>query len=780
MGIGGFGLGIAIFMISLLFINNELTFDGFNRNKDSIYRIVFGSNDQDGLVYTSHIVGQTIKESFPDSKVISLSNAGGARIPFFHGDRRFTETRFYFVSPDFFDVFSYKLINGDPSTCLSAPYTIVITQQAVTRYFGNENPVGKALKVDWGGTIQDLNVTGVMENTPENSHMQFDFLISFSTAEQLFQPQSLFTDWTANFQYNYVYVPTHLQISTIEQSLRATYEKNVPVDQRRGDLRLQPLKRIHLHSRLSAELSKNNDISFVYIAASLGVLILLISSINYLNILFALYSKRVKELGIRRILGAGGLGLGLQFVLESALNLLIAFTLSLVILHFSSPFFSDLLSSPISFELLMNNVHIPIIILISICLLVGLYILVVFSGIRPISLVDNSQPFLTGSLSKSIMVGIQVSISLIMIIGSLATKQQIQFLEDREVGFDKANVIAVPLGEGVRSKIASVRNELVNQTDVTSMTLSSQIPSSNLNFKVPCFPEGGNPMGNSDPWNVALVVADHDFASTYNLNVIAGRSFSDEIRSDSAESFVVNETFVRELNWTDPIGRRIEMNFNPGTGTIEKKVGRIIGVVKDFHFESLHKSIAPIILIYKPSAFFIASFRFTPGETHSKLENLKSKWNSLFPEAPFDYYFVSQRMEASYKTERSLAKSTAIFSVVAILISCLGIYGLMSFIVESKQKEITIRKVLGANEPSIMALLLTKVLRIVIVSFVATLPFCIYFSNAWLNGFAYRTTLGPGVFLMALLGFTLIVIVVVSSNIIKSSRLSIVENLRRD
>ena len=780
IGIGGFALGIAVFTISLLFINNELTFDGFNNNKNSIYRIVFGNNDSNGLAYSSHIVGQTIKENFPDTKVISISNAGGARIPFFYEEKRYTETRFYFISPEVFDVFSFQLLNGDPANCLANPFTIVLTQRAANRYFGNGNPIGKALKVDWGGTVYDLNITGLMNDPPANSHLQFDFLISFPTAEQLFRPKSLFTDWTANFQYNYVYVPENLSTQTIEESLRKIYAEKVPPEQRSFDLRLQPLERIHLHSRLAAEHSRNNDIMYVYIAASLGFLIILISSINYLNILFALYSKRIKELGVRKVLGAGSLDLGLQFVLESVLNLLIAFTLSLTIIYFTSSFFSGLLNSNVSFEILLNNLMIPVGSLIGICAVVGIYILLFFSRLKPVSLIGSTQSFLTGRLSRSIMVGLQVSISLILIIGSIAIKRQIQFLEDRELGFDKDNIVVVPLGEVIRPKIASARNELVNQTEVISMALSSQIPSSNLNFKVPCFPEGGNPMGNTDPWNVALVVTDHDFANTYNLTMMAGRAFSDEIRSDSSESFIVNETFVKELNWKDPIGRRIDMNFNPGTGTIEKKSGIIIGVVKDFHFESLHKPIVPIVFIYKPTAFFVASFRLTPGFTQSKLESLKAKWNSLFPDAPFDYFYITQRLESSYKTERSLAKSTMTFSAAAILISCLGIYGLMSFLIQSRQKEITIRKVLGASEKSIIALLLTRVLKIVIIAFVVTIPFCMYGVNAWLNAFAYRSSLGPEVFLMALLGFIVIVLMVISGNLVKSARISVVENLRRE
>lgn len=780
IGIGGFALGIAVLTASLLFINNELTFDGFNQHKSSIYRIVFGDNDTNGLAYTSHIVGQTVQQDFPETKVISISNAGGARILFFNGDKKYTESAFYFISSEVFDVFSFPLINGDPQSCLKNPYTVVLTQKAANRYFGDENPVGKALKVDWGGTIHDLNVTGLMADLPLNSHLRFDFLISFPTAELLFQPKSLFTDWTANFQYNYVYVPDHLNIESIEKSLRTKYAELVPSQQRSFDLRLQPLDRIHLHSRLAAEHSKNNDVMYVYIAASLGFLIILISFVNYLNILFALYSKRIKELGVRKVLGAGSLDFGLQFVLESGLNLLMAFALALTILYFTSSFFSGLLNSDVSFDVLLNNLAIPIGSLIGVSIVLAVYILFFFSRLKPVSLIGSKQPFLTGHASKSVMVGLQVAISLILIIGSIAVKQQIQFLEDRELGFDKDNIIVVPLGEGIRPKIASARHELVNQTEVISMALSSQIPSSNLNFKVPCFPEGGNPMGNSDPWNVAMVVTDQDFVKTYNLTLSAGRAFSDEIRSDSSESFIVNETFVKELNWKDPIGRRIDMNFNPGTGTIERKSGTIVGIVRDFHFESLHKPIVPIVFIYKPTAFFVASFRLTPGFTQSKLESLKARWSTLFPDAPFDYFYITQRLESSYKTERSFAKSTMIFSATAILISCLGIYGLMSFIVQSRQKEITIRKVLGASEKSIMSLLLIQILKIVFIAFVATIPFCMYGVNAWLNGFAYRSALGPEVFLTALLGFIVIVLIVISGNLLKSARISVVENLRRE
>jgi putative ABC transport system permease protein len=780
IGIGGFALGIAAFVVSLLFINNELTFDGFHGNKKFIYRIVLGNDDGTGSAYSSAIIGRTLKENFPEIKLASFSNAGGARIPLRYKDRKFVETRFYFTDPEVFEIFSFPLIEGDAQKCLAAPFSVILTTSAARKYFGEEDPIGKGLKLDWAGTMYDLSVTGILDEIPANSHLQFDFLISNATADLIFTPKSLFTDWTANFWYNYILIPKEVNADIVREKLLTMYHDAVPRDQRSFDVRLQPMERIHLHSRLGAEHSKNNDIMYVYVAASLSVLIITISFINYINILFALYSKRIKELGIRRVLGASSREVGLQLVMESLFNLGIAIALSVVIIFYSAPFFSRLFSTDLSLSALVNNKSIILYSSVGLAIALSLYILQAFSRLRPVSLIENNQSLLASGPVKTIMVGFQIAISLILIVGSIAINRQVRFLEDRDLGFDKNNLVVVPYGRVITDKIVRARSQLLNGSEVLEMALSSQVPPTNLNFKAPCLTEGGNPDGTQDPWNVSLVAVDHGFLSAYGIDVIAGRAFSDEFRNDSTEAFVVNKAFVDALGWTDALGKSVEVTFNPGTGVTQHKKGTIIGVTADFHFESLHKPIVPIVFMYKPSAFFYASFRLTEGNTQTKVEHLKATWNTLFPDTPFEYVFLTQRLESAYKTERSWASSIGIFSGAAILIACLGIYGLISFMIQDRQKEISIRKVLGASGGSIMALLSWRILRIVLIAFFLTGPPCYFLVNNWLGGFAYRITLGTGIFVVALGAFVAITLLVISSNLIKGASVSVVETLRKN
>ncbi len=777
-GIGGFALGMAVFTLCLLFISSETSFDKFNSNGPQIYRLVFGKDDAGGLAYTSHMMGQTVKDNFPGSKWVTFTNAGNARINFFNGNRKFNESKYYFTSPEVFDVFSFRLSQGDPASCLAAPFSAVLTPAAAARYFGEENPVGKTLKVDWAGTVYDLNITGLMEPPPFQSHLQFEFLISYATAEQIFLPKTLFTDWTANFQWNYVYLPEGTDTDFVARSLNKVYAERVPAEQRSDEVRFQPLERIHLHSKLSAEHSKNSDVTYVYIAASLGFLIIVICTINYLNILAALYARRLRELGIRKVLGARRYHIGSQFVLESMLNLLIAFGLSWLIIGFASPHFSNLLNSDISVGAVLAHPWIPLGSLAGIAAVISLYLVIFLSDLKPVSLIKGTDNFLSGTLSRSVMVGAQVSISLFLIVGSLSITRQIRFLENRELGFEKDQIVSVPYGRLITNGIMRHRKEFLNTTDITDLSLSSQIPSSNLNFKVRCFPEGGNPMKSDDPWSVSVLIVDHAFVQTYGLQMATGRPFSDDIRSDTAEAFMINESFAKELGWNEAVGKRIEINFNPGTGLIESKKGSVVGVVRDFHFESLHKPIGPVLFVFRPSAFFYASFRLTPGNTNEKVERLRTKWSSLFPDTPFDYFFVSDRVENVYRTEKSWARSIDIFSAAAILISCLGIYGLLSIILQRKVKEIAIRKIMGASGTSIMAFLSAGIFRVILVAFIVTLPFCFYAVNEWLNGFAYRAEISLDVFVISLVSFSAITLIVISGNLLKGARTSIVENLR--
>lgn len=779
LGIGGFAIGIAAFIISLLFINNELSFDGFNKNKESIFRIVYGDNDSQGSAYTAFIMGSTLKENFSDLKIARFNNAGGMRIPTSYEDRKFTETRFYFTDPEVFDVFSFRLIQGDPATALVNPFAAVITPAVAERYFGKDSPIGKALKIDWVGTSYDLTITGVMEAPPADSHLQFEMLISNATAEQVFTPKSFFTDWTANFCYNYLLVPKE-KSDAIESTLQKIYSQTVPPNQRSFNVRLQPLNRIHLHSKLLAENSKNSDVTYIYIAATLSILIIVVSFINYVNIQLAVYSKRTKELGVRKVLGASAGDISTQFVVESLLNLGLACCLAFLLIQYGFSYFTEMLNTNLTINTLIDSSGFVLLFLLVLSVALCIYIVAFLSRIKPTSLLSGTTAMLTGQRAKSITVGLQAAISLMLIVGGIAIAKQITFLEEKSLGFDQEHVLTVPYGRVITNKIEAARNELVDGADVVSMSLSSQIPPSNLNFKVPCFPEGGNPNGNTEPWNVAMVVIDEGFTKTFDLKIIDGRSFSDELRNDTTESFLINESFAKQLGWKDPLGKLIEINFNPGTGVVEHKRGQVIGIVKDFHFESLHKAIEPILFIYKPTAFFYASFRLTPGDTQSKLERMKTKWSSLFPDTPFDYFFINQRLQTLYKTEQAWSKNVVVFSICAVVISCFGIFSLISFMVQSKLKEISVRKVLGATRYSIMVLMGFRVLRIVAISFIMTVPICMYFINGWLNEFAYRTTIGIDIYFIAFVSFALLTLAIISGSLVKASQTSIVDNLKKE
>ncbi len=777
----GLVIGLASALAMSLFIESELSVDQHGNSKN-VYRVVFGQDDNSGSAYTPFILGSELKNTYPGVKPVRFNNAGNARANFKRGDKQFMETAFYFTDPEVFQAFPFRLIEGDAGSCLVQPFSVVLTQRAAQKYFGNENPVGMTISINWIDQDYELKVTGLLDETSYHSHLSFDYLISISTAERLFQPQSFFTDWTANFNVTYLFVDNPATAEVINSQVTSVYQSHL--QQNTSDfhqLRLQPLERIHLYSHLSRELSVNSDIKYLYLAACIGILVLTVSLLNYTNLMSAMFTLRLKEIGVRKSLGAGRFIILRQFLIESMMNVILALLLALVLVSVTLPTLALHLGMSWTFGQLLHipGIWISIAALLTTGFLIGVYPSLVMAN-------QNAGEVLYGRIRiglkstwlKSSLVVLQLFIAFFILVGAMVARKQLQFMEEKDLGYHKESMLTIPHGRAIRERTESVKQEMMQTGSIVSATLSSQLPSRSLGYKVPAIVEGGNPNGSTDPWPVSVVSVDFDFFQTFGLQVKEGRTFSTQFPSDSTEGFVINESMASVLNWPSPLGKEIEMTYNVGNGTVETRKGRVIGVINDINFESLHKKIEPVVFIFKPFWFYYITFRLKPGITPTDIEALAQQWKSIQPDAPFEYTFMTDRLEQLYLNEHAWASGVNFFSIIIIGISSLGLLGLISFMVQTKMREIAMRKVLGATSWSIFIKLYGPMLGLILIAAALAMPLAGYACSNWLNGFAYHISIDADIFIIPSLIVTLVSTLTVVSRIVKAVNINPVDILK--
>lgn len=778
----GLGLGIACTLSLSYFIHYEAAFDSFNKNNAHIYRIVYGDSDDRGSVYTSHILGTTLQESYPGVKAVRFNNAGNARSLFTYQDNKYMESRFYFTDANVFDVFSFPLKRGD-GHCLDKPFTMVITEQAAVKYFGNADPIGKSISMEWGGKNYDLAVTGVLSEVPSASHLQFDYLISMATAERIFQPETFFTDWTADFGYTYLFIQNEGTRQAIDEMMTGMVDKNTGRPTTPDThLRLQPIERIHLYSRLAGDPTPGTDIKYLYLAASVGVLILIMSLINYANISSALYTKRLREIGVRKIFGARAGSISAQFAFESFVNVVIALLFSSVLLIAGAKFLEELLGSRYRLVDLIASPTIWAIIVILILVTAALTWFqsrTVNRGAAEI-LYGRFKTVMQKVSFRNVLVGVQIGATFIIIVVAIVVDSQMTYISKADLGYESSFMISLPEGRTIRERSEAIKQGLMSTQAVSSITLSSSIPSRSLGFKVPTIVEGGNPDGSTEPWQLALVSVDYDFFDVFDLKVVEGRMFSNEFVSDSTQGIILNETAVKELHWESPLGRELQMTYNVGDGTSETRKGRVIGVIKDFHYESFHKSIVPMAFVCKPFWYYYVTLKLKGKDMQREIGSLKDKWEEVVPGVPFEYSFQEQRLANLYVTERSWGKGVSVFSAIAVCISCLGLFGLVVFMTQSRMREVAIRKIHGADSFTILLRMYLSVAVIIAAAVIAAAPVVWYVSGKWLDGFAYRIPMSGWIYLSALGWIVLVSTLVVLGQMVRASRSNPIDVLKID
>jgi putative ABC transport system permease protein len=783
----GLSVGMAACIVILLFVQFELSYDRFHENADRIYRISREWHNENGetnlhLAHLAPPFAPMLANDFPEAIEQTVRMVHDDRIVLAYEERDIVmeEARFFFAEPSIFQVFSFPLVQGDAATALSEPNSIVITESTAQRYFGDENPIGKVLMY---ATEAPLKVTGISRDVPANSHFQFDMLASFATLENYFGEEAMSTNWGDNFVSTYVlmaegYDPQSLKArfpDFIDRHLSPAAD-GTPVSQR-DFLHLWPLTDIHLHSQLDSEIEDNGNISYIYLYTIIAGFLLIIACINFINLSTAQAGRRAKEVGVRKVVGAGRHLLIGQFLSESLLIALFSLAVALIIVELSLPFFNTFVGQSLSVHFFENTF--VVLLLGSIVLVVG-----VVAGSYPAFFLSSFMPskiLKAGSVPRgrhagfrSGLVVLQFTISIILIIGVFVIEKQLTYVKSKPLGFDPKNLLVLPVNETVGQQYEQLKARLLQHPGISEVTLTSRVPSGSLLDAMGASAEVQQEMKDIN-YRLANVEVDHDFIPSFDIRLVAGRDFDVNRASDSTEAFILNETAVSRIGWAsaeEAVGKKL----NYGS-----RKGYVIGVVEDFHFESLHQPISPILFqITTGLRRYSMVVRADDKATDEVLSHLQEQWSYLMPGYPFDFFTVSEGFDEQYAKEDKLSQVVLLFSGLALFIAALGLVGMASFVAEQRTKEVGIRKVLGASVGQILLLLTGSFSKLVLIAFVIATPLAYLLMDRWLANFAYHDTLGISIFLLAGIVALLVALLTVSAQTMRTATQNPVDSLRSE
>jgi putative ABC transport system permease protein len=762
----GLAIGFAAVILICLYVFTEFTYDDFHKNKDQLYRISVkrwreGKLDGDGPEFTPPI-GPAMVQHFPEVK--KFARISTERVAYLAYDKEPIKIQgIHHADGSLFDIFSFPLVAGDPTTILQQPFTIVLTEGTANRIFGNQVAIGKIIRID---NNQNYLVTGIAKDVPVNSTIQFNALISFPT---LYKIPNVFLDWNGGNQYiTFVQLDKNATAGAVNAKLPALLWPNINQQYARAGARLeaylQPLPKLHLYYEDNSASLRSNMSVFSIIAA----FILLIACVNFINLSTARASKRAKEVGVRKVLGADRKSLVKQFLSEAILLTLIAFAISLALVAISTQLyeqvFGKIFQLPGSLNLTLGAIAVLLFFLVGIG--VGIYPALYLSRYKTI-------PTLKGLLTKegkpwlrNILVVTQFSISIALIASTIIIFQQQQYIKNKKLGFTKDNIVVLPLvGEEAKTKYQLLKEQLGQLSGVTSISASSDVPHRGFTTN------GYKPEGVENFMQIHVVDVDEDFLNTYNIPLAWGRNFSKNRPADQ-NSFLINETLANMLNWRDPTGKKILRN-----GQHE-----VIGIVKDFYFASLHDNIEPLIITNKPwdDKFDYLAIHYNNSHTPALLNEIKQQWNKWIPSTPFDYWFLDDSFNSLYKSERQFQHGFFYSSLLAIALAILGVLGLVTFSLQQRTKEIGIRKVLGASSIQVATLLSKDFLKLILVANIIAWPVAWYFMNKWLQEFANRVQLSWWVFILAGLIAVFIALITVGLQAARAALVNPVKNLRTE
>ena len=763
INISGLAIGLASVLLISLYITDELSYDQFHEDADDIYRIAWWSSDPQ--TRTPHPMAQALVDAFPQvESAVSITPLWGPgltkqrfSIRNLEKDITYDETELLSVDSTFFDVFSFKLIKGNKNKVLRSVQSIVISESTAKKYFGDDDPIGKDLSINFDAL--KVTVEGVVEDVPENSHFHFDILIPYVANKAMREPGDQFFTWSDFGHYNYIRLkqggdPKALQSQLMQWT--GKYVNASPAEWKNamasGDhFKLQRLTDIHLRSNIRWELEPNGNIEYIYIMLAAAILILVIACINFMNLATSLSAVRSKEIGIRKSLGAFKKQLTFQFLGESLLVATIAMTLAGLIAEVSLPVFNQITGK----SLVISYFNQPILILILVGstllsgIVAGIYPSIFLSNLNPVKSLKGIEKINPkGNQLRNVLMVFQFVISMILIVGSLVIYQQLQFVNNKNLGFDSEKVIIVPLKNyALYSKFNEIKSELLRIPNVENVTGSSNVPGQQFNQNTISKVDDSNMQ-----INASEVLVEYDFFKTLGIEFIEGNNFNKDYITDTSV-FIINQTAANQLNLNNAIGTELIWHWdNNGAPPLK---GTLIGIVKDFHFNSLHQPVRPLIFNRFPGYNSII-IKTQAGDITETVASVEEVWKKFEERFVFEYTVLSQDLKELYNSETKTATVFSGFSAIAIFIACFGLFGMASLSYAQRKKEVGIRKILGASTQTLLKLLLKDFTRLIFIAVIFAIPIAWWVMNQWLQNFRYHIDLNWYDFVIAV--FVLLVV----------------------
>ena len=769
INISGLAIGMASSILILLWVENELSYDRFHKNSGQIYRITVSASGFNAAVNPAGMPAGLQAEIPQIKNTVRLSHISTNL--FEVGNNKFEEKRVFYADSTFLEVFSFPLVKGDPKTALQRSDGVLITEAMAKKYFGNQEAIGRTLKKDNGDLV---TVTGVLANIPPNSHLQFDIILPMSSIAK--SNDDIKNSVWGNFNfYSYIqldksFVPSTGSIARLNQQINQVYQKHIPQTLIKADFQLQPLTSIHLHSNFQVDLSGHGNIEYVNIFFIVAIFILVVACINFMNLATARSARRAKEVGLRKVVGALRGQLIKQFLGESLLISFFSLLLAMGLVELLLPEFNELSQKELAIHLLDGKLLLSLIgIAVATGLVSGSYPALFLSGFQPVKVLKGSLKSLGGNLLfRNGLVIVQFVVSIVLLAGTIVVYDQLRFIKNKNLGFEKDNLLYMPMTGDMWGKQSALKTELGQNPLTSNYTIISELPINLISGTISVFWEGKDPRSQ-------VVVPSMDvsegFIDVFKMKILNGRGFSTSFQADS-NNYVINEKATRIMGMT--VGNAVGKPLSFG----EVK-GKIIGVVKDFNFKPIQQAIEPLVLRLNKYGGNIV-VRAKPGKTEATIQALEKISRQLNPAYPFSYNFLDQDLANAYKGEQQMGRIFNLFAILAIFISSLGLYGLSAFLAQQRTKEIGVRKALGASVFNIVYLLSSGFTRLILVAVIIAVPLSFFAIKRWLESFAYHIELSWLTFVMASLVALVIAWLTVSYESLKAAFANPTNSLRSE
>ncbi len=770
INVTGLSVGMACFLMIMTSVQFEMSYDRFHEKSDRLFRIGIRNSEPEATDYsitTPAILSESLINHIPEVKNAGIIQRSRNAV-FQTGSETFTEDGL-FADENFLDLFSFELLRGHPSEALKTPNSVVLTDVLAQKIFGSEDPVGKNLRYKSRLLDYDLNITGIVKHPPKNSHLQFDYLVSTSTMASHPSLSEWFQTWDIDAFYTYAELQQNQSKTIVEQKAANLIREARPQIYKREDpVYLQPVTDIHLKSQVSGATASNNRIQTLYFFSTIALLILMIAGINSMNISTALAETRAKEISMRKVIGARRAQLVRQFLGESYVFTCLAMVFALLIFLALFPVFSRFLGNDLS---LSHVEKMPLVLSILITLLFvgafsGIYPSLVLSAFQPTSILKKQTgTWIRGKKTRNLLVIFQFSAVVVLMIGTIVITRQLNYIKNKNLGYEREHVVILPLNEDETIKKSQVlKTRLLEYSGVQRATVTDSSPlSMGVSIGGASFKKEN---GETIKMDYYLAQGDHDFLQVFGMKIAKGRDFSKEFTADS-ESILVNEAFVKKVGWKEPIGKQF-------------KNSSVIGVVEDFHFDTLHKRIEPAVFTLSQDFFGRVNLavRIRPDNPKRTLDEIRRTFNQTSTSQNFNYYFLDDAFNRLYRNEQRLASTISYLEGLAIILGFMGLFGLATYATQRRSKEIGIRKVLGASALSIVRMISSEFIILVVVSNIIAWPVGYIFLRRWLQGYAYRCSFGFEIFVLTGLGTLLIALLAVGLQTIKAAYSNPVESIR--